>query len=481
MSKYKIGRTRKYYLIPAIWNAESQTRPETKAFHGVAVVDVWQHVKNGELTAFYLESDWNNAGEKMAERLITDPKYISSLYKIQKRAGKNLVKLSHKIRSYNLADFSVDQLIDFYDQLKKAWIAHDQINVPIWYIAGDFFQAKINNELSKYKLLLEDINTLLTPSKPSFSAEEELEIYKIAYNVKEEKNNFKKINRLVEKYYWIPFGYDGPDLYTFEHYDKLIKEIVESKSYEQILEKIQQIENYEKVLSKKHKEIYKRYSLPKEIKRLVETLHVLALITDERKEYTFQAHEVLYRILNEISAKLSVNPVALRFVMIDELKRLVSDKNKLEETGLRRFKNGIIVHWKEEGFEVLEGDELLKLESEVFPKIENTQEIKGQIGCRGPQTITKGRVRILNTSRENSKLEKGEILVTTMTTPEFVPAMRKSLAIVTDEGGVTCHAAIVSRELNISCIIGTKFASKVLKDGDIVEVDTDKGIVRIIK
>ena len=68
-----------------------------------------------------------------------------------------------------------------------------------------------------------------------------------------------------------------------------------------------------------------------------------------------------------------------------------------------------------------------------------------------------------------------------MTTPDFVPAMRKAAAIITNEGGITCHAAIVSRELGKPCITGTKIASKVLKDGDMVEVDAEKGIVRIMK
>ena len=59
--------------------------------------------------------------------------------------------------------------------------------------------------------------------------------------------------------------------------------------------------------------------------------------------------------------------------------------------------------------------------------------------------------------------------------------MKKAAAIVTDEGGITSHAAIVSRELGIPCVIGTKFATKVFKDGDLIEVDADKGIVRKIK
>ena len=67
-----------------------------------------------------------------------------------------------------------------------------------------------------------------------------------------------------------------------------------------------------------------------------------------------------------------------------------------------------------------------------------------------------------------------------MTDPRYVPAMKKAAAIVTDEGGITCHAAIVSRELKKPCIIGTKIATKVLKDGDEVEVDAEKGVVKKI-
>ena len=72
-------------------------------------------------------------------------------------------------------------------------------------------------------------------------------------------------------------------------------------------------------------------------------------------------------------------------------------------------------------------------------------------------------------------------MVSQITAPELMPAIKKAIAIVTDIGGMLSHAAIISRELNIPCIIGTKIASEVLKDGDMVEVDADKGVVRIIK
>ena len=88
-----------------------------------------------------------------------------------------------------------------------------------------------------------------------------------------------------------------------------------------------------------------------------------------------------------------------------------------------------------------------------------------------------GKVRILKSSKEIKDMERGEILVTEMTTPDFVPGMKKAAAIITDTGGMTSHAAIVSRELGIPCIVGTGNATQVLKDGMEVTVDGSHGMV----
>lgn len=87
----------------------------------------------------------------------------------------------------------------------------------------------------------------------------------------------------------------------------------------------------------------------------------------------------------------------------------------------------------------------------------------------------KGKVRIILEPSEIGKMRKGDILVTRMTNPLFVPAMEKAAAIITDEGGITCHAAIVSRELGIPCVVATKRATKVLKDGMEITVDGSEG------
>ncbi len=86
-----------------------------------------------------------------------------------------------------------------------------------------------------------------------------------------------------------------------------------------------------------------------------------------------------------------------------------------------------------------------------------------------------GPVKILTSAKEIGKVEKGDVLVAPMTSPDFVPAMKKAIAIITDQGGETSHAAIVSRELGVPCVVGTKVATKVLKDGAVVTVDGAKG------
>lgn len=88
-----------------------------------------------------------------------------------------------------------------------------------------------------------------------------------------------------------------------------------------------------------------------------------------------------------------------------------------------------------------------------------------------------GKVQIINNPSKIDKVEKGEILVTSMTSPDYVPAMKRSSAIVTDLGGRTCHAAIVSRELGIPCIVGTQKATKILKNGDVISVNGTDGVI----
>ncbi|MEI6222041.1 MAG: phosphoenolpyruvate synthase [bacterium] len=98
-------------------------------------------------------------------------------------------------------------------------------------------------------------------------------------------------------------------------------------------------------------------------------------------------------------------------------------------------------------------------------------------GASASPGIASGKVRIITDPKDTSQIQEGDVLVAEMTTPDYVPAMKKSVAIITDSGGRTCHAAIVSRELGIPCIVGSKEATKKLKDGQIVTVNATLGTV----
>jgi len=92
----------------------------------------------------------------------------------------------------------------------------------------------------------------------------------------------------------------------------------------------------------------------------------------------------------------------------------------------------------------------------------------------------KAKVRVITYKQNFNKFKVGEVLVTPMTSPDYMPLIKKASAIITDHGGVLCHAAISAREFNVPCIVGTKIATRVFKDGDMVEVDADKGTIRKI-
>lgn len=105
----------------------------------------------------------------------------------------------------------------------------------------------------------------------------------------------------------------------------------------------------------------------------------------------------------------------------------------------------------------------------------NKNELVGQIACRGQAS---GRVKIISSIKDLGKVKPGDILVAAMTMPKYLPAMKNAAAFVTDEGGLTSHAAIVSREMKKPCIVGTKIATKFFSDGEMVEVDANHGIIK---
>ncbi len=130
----------------------------------------------------------------------------------------------------------------------------------------------------------------------------------------------------------------------------------------------------------------------------------------------------------------------------------------------------------------IEGEEIYLVQTRpittIGKKIEGAKDIKGEIiltGLAASPGIAYGKVRIIKDISDLEKMEQGEVLVTKMTNPDMVVSMQKSAAIVTDNGGLTAHAAIVSREMGIPAVVGTKEATTKLKEGEIITVDGSSG------
>jgi phosphoenolpyruvate synthase/pyruvate phosphate dikinase len=195
-------------------------------------------------------------------------------------------------------------------------------------------------------------------------------------------------------------------------------------------------------------------------------------------KYTELERTILNSWFDELGKKYDIDPVYVHFMAPDEIRNI--DTNGINKEELQQRKAWSLL-WNNipDNKLIFSFDSTYEKEIPVLNEyVESTDILKGAIAFPG---YAKGTVRIVNILEDVKEFNQGDILVSLNTNPDLVPIIKKAGAIVTDEGGIMCHAAIVSREFEIPCVIGTKTATKVLKDGDIVEVDAEKGIVRIIK
>ncbi len=132
----------------------------------------------------------------------------------------------------------------------------------------------------------------------------------------------------------------------------------------------------------------------------------------------------------------------------------------------------------------IKNKEIFMLQSRPITTIKKKKETKEKVatsalleGLGASPGIAFGEAKLVSDASELGKVKNGDILVAVMTTPDMVPAMKRAVAIVTDEGGLTCHAAIVSRELGCPAVVGTRKATQLLTDGMKITVDGEKGLV----
>ncbi len=196
--------------------------------------------------------------------------------------------------------------------------------------------------------------------------------------------------------------------------------------------------------------------------------------------YTVFEKKALSKLFQEIARRKNIADYTLLFNLeYSEMLEFVKSNTILTEKKLIHRKKYVNLLTPRVRFVKFGRINYKKYHKLFFPE-NNKKIIVNLSGTTSYPGIVRGNIKVILKKDDVSRFKKGEILVTISSNPVLMPAIRKAGAIVSDEGGVTCHASIISRELKIPCIVGTKQATSLLKNGDLVEVDANRGIIKML-
>lgn len=396
-----------------------------------------------------------------------------------------LKRFTEKVNKMNLTSKSSHQL-------KLLFKKYFELNSKACSFAFDYravgavYAEKINSFLKEKikdpKKLNECIQTIFSLDKPIELHEEKMNLLGIAIKAKKGLS-VDKINGLLEKHFQ-RFGFLGMYIFYGEpleakYFKKKLKSLTK-KPLPRLEKELLKEKNRFKQNKKETKEIIKKFMLSKSEAKKIRDIRVslhTSMICDEY--YTYTACKIS-PLLFEIGKRFNLSYNQLIEMRNEEILALFKNKSlsrkELNEIN-SRFKSHALILEKGKT-RVITGKELMAYSKSYLSKMKKLMklnEIKGETAFPGKVT---GKVNLIGRVTDLPSFRKGEIMVTGSTLPQYVPAMKKALAIVTDEGGMLSHAAIMSREFKKPCVIGTKIATRILKEGESIEVDATNGIVR---
>lgn len=417
-------------------------------------------------------------GETIFKKYIINKERFRKAYRHWEKAVRNFKEIIRVINGENLSELTNKKLASlflkfstFYSQ--EFWYHGLMPEIANW--GGEqLLTRELRKNISKEKNFIHALERLTAPEGFSFYQKEELDLFAIKLD-KNKKRREEKIREHQKKYFWILNNYHHTKIISLQYFRRELRKVAASKAKKRI-EEIRKIKSNALVRKKR---IIKKYKLSKNILQISRKLSFCIWWQDLRKSYILQANHIINYFLKEFSRRYRLETDDLYFYTAKDLERLVAGK-VLGSNEIKKRKEHFLVNYvpDKKGTNLFSGKEAKKYFQPYAKKDvdKNIREFEGLVVNRG---IARGRAKILTNYSQIEKVKKGDILVAAMTTPDYIVALKRASAIVTDEGGMTCHAAIVARELNIPAIVGTKIATQVLRDGDVVEVDANKGIVKI--
>ncbi|KKQ27703.1 MAG: Phosphoenolpyruvate synthase/pyruvate phosphate dikinase [Candidatus Magasanikbacteria bacterium GW2011_GWC2_37_14] len=421
------------------------------------------------------EIDWQTQQQALLAEIEKEPLFLHKILKKAYQAHEEFTEFCKKM--YEIKDFSGysnDELISKVNKYRDLFFCCDGPSILPLYIEEDITEKIYNIFKKESKIADKEYAVVMTPVKDSIIILEEESLLKIVVKYKEEGKDtiIKDLIEHIFNYGWMKnVGYYG-EFFDQDYYLQRIEKLIQENTEEQL-----QIIQWER--EKKQKifaDLLEKYKNNKYLVSLIKTINEAIYYRSFRSEQFYQSPKYLITFFIEIAKRLGLSEYRDIFYFIPpEVVELLNKKQKGNQESIARRKDCFVLITNFEDRVFYEGEEAKVIVDKIGVVSLETDEIKGQVAFSGKVT---GIVKIVKGPDDFDKVNKGDILVAMSTQPNYVPILKKVAAIVTEEGGVLCHASVISRELEIPCIIGTKIVTQVLKDDDMVEVDAEKGVVR---
>jgi phosphohistidine swiveling domain-containing protein len=443
-----ISRHREYAPLFAYLSISSQY-PKDRYAKATGIDFAFQYYKRVKNDYFWSAKDCAELRKLLNDQGDNDAAYFTGIVKTAEDHCDKLVEWCHEIRKQDFKSKSNQELLEVWEEYWEL-LKNAAAFLPAKHNLNIVLEERIMKQLeAKGKKDAAYFRKLLVPTKDTLSIQAEKKLAGL---------DEKEIDSWLEEFNWIEtFCWFGDPLSKDDVKKKMSSKKVEDQSREEF-EKIKQELNLEG-------------GLLTEIKALQDLLYVHTF----ELECLFASKYWCQNLLTEIASRIGLTFETYPYAVYPEIVAgLKGEKIDLDMVLKRKDNNYAIFRFKDD-ITVLEGEgfnQVMKVERK--PEVVAV-ELTGRPAFPGKVL---GKAKIVKSIEEFDKFESGDILVSPMTTPDFNHFLPKVKAIVTDEGGVTCHAAIISRELKIPCIVGTKKATQVFSDGDELKVDANRGIVK---
>lgn len=436
--------------------------------------------RDGLLTCYVIEME----GERVREegRLFFDARYRRSFEDNIKARAEEFQSFWEQFRKVGVSGSLNEELLGF----AESYINH-LANLFTYYkvVGGRVFpliEEEVKHALAKHYAgadLEDSYSVLLTATGMDILEREEIELRKMAEHGSEiSDEDLRRHAKLYSAKYLLV--YDEQKIFAALR-ERLKSLKRDGKSAEEALREIRE----QKRITKGRQEMIEATLNDPNIIDIARFLREQGQLRFDYKEW-FMAEYKFFDLFQEIAARIGIplEEFMLTYRM-EDIRAFITSGATLEEDEKKARRQLYIIRKLNGGEpEFMSGEPAEKAVFELLGTPSSDTQLRGVIASRGK---VEGRVRILlprdfiQIEEDLKRFKKGEILVTTMTQPSIVSAMKKAAAIVTDQGGMTSHAAVLAREFGIPCIVGTVTATQIFKDGDLVEVDANQGFVRIIE